>query len=198
MARIFSFTPGRDRGAGRLAGDVLRHQRRRRARLQHPGHRGQHDGHPGLGQPGLAHVQGPRDVSAGLQRVLRLGPPPDGREGGGDADGRHDLRCAEPARRTTRSRSRARAATCSCSPTSTPRPWCWASGALFGMLQGFSRASLIVMPAWFDYYRMLTAHGVLMALVFTTFFITGLFTYSHLPHHPAGALDSPGLGRATA
>jgi len=50
-------------------------------------------------------------------------------------------------------------------------------GALFGMLQGFSRANLIVMPAWFDYYRMLTAHGVLMALVFTTFFITGLFTY---------------------
>ena len=51
-------------------------------------------------------------------------------------------------------------------------------GALFGMLQGFSRANWIVMPPWFDYYRMLTAHGVLMALVFTTFFITGLFTYA--------------------
>jgi cytochrome c oxidase subunit 1 len=51
-------------------------------------------------------------------------------------------------------------------------------GALFGVLQGFSRANLIVMPAWFDYYRMLTAHGVLMALVFTTFFITGLLTYA--------------------
>jgi cytochrome c oxidase subunit I len=50
-------------------------------------------------------------------------------------------------------------------------------GALFGMLQDFSRAGWIVMPAWFDYYRMLTAHGVLMALVFTTFFISGLFTY---------------------
>ncbi|HTW85549.1 MAG TPA: cbb3-type cytochrome c oxidase subunit I [Candidatus Sulfotelmatobacter sp.] len=50
-------------------------------------------------------------------------------------------------------------------------------GALFGLLQGFTRANWIVMPAWFDYYRMLTAHGVLMALVFTTFFITGLFTY---------------------
>lgn len=47
-------------------------------------------------------------------------------------------------------------------------------GALFGMSQGFSRANLITMPATFDYYRMLTAHGVLMALVFTTFFITGL------------------------
>ena len=51
-------------------------------------------------------------------------------------------------------------------------------GALFGMLQGFSRANLIVMPPAFDYYRMLTAHGVLMALVFTTFFITGLFTFA--------------------
>jgi len=51
-------------------------------------------------------------------------------------------------------------------------------GALFGMLQGFSRANWIVMPSWFDYYRMLTAHGVLMALVFTTFFITGLITYA--------------------
>jgi len=47
-------------------------------------------------------------------------------------------------------------------------------GAIFGLLQGFSRAGAIEMPAWFDYYRMLTAHGVLMALVFTTFFITGL------------------------
>ncbi|HXP92568.1 MAG TPA: cbb3-type cytochrome c oxidase subunit I, partial [Candidatus Binatia bacterium] len=51
-------------------------------------------------------------------------------------------------------------------------------GALFGLLQGFSRANFIVMPPWFDYYRMLTAHGVLMALVFTTFFITGLMTFS--------------------
>jgi cytochrome c oxidase subunit 1 len=51
-------------------------------------------------------------------------------------------------------------------------------GALFGMLQGLSRASVITMPDWFDYYRMLTAHGVLMALVFTTFFICGYFTYS--------------------
>lgn len=51
-------------------------------------------------------------------------------------------------------------------------------GALFGLLQGFSRANWLVMPPWFDYYRMLTAHGVLMALVFTTFFITGLLTYA--------------------
>jgi cytochrome c oxidase subunit 1 len=53
-----------------------------------------------------------------------------------------------------------------------------ALGAFFGVLQGFSRANFIVMPASFDYYRTLTAHGVLMALVFTTFFITGLFTFA--------------------
>ncbi|HUA09376.1 MAG TPA: cbb3-type cytochrome c oxidase subunit I [Candidatus Acidoferrales bacterium] len=47
-------------------------------------------------------------------------------------------------------------------------------GAVFGVLQGLSRAGAIGVPVWFDYYRMLTAHGVLMALVFTTFFITGL------------------------
>jgi cytochrome c oxidase subunit 1 len=51
-------------------------------------------------------------------------------------------------------------------------------GAFFGLLQGFSRANFIVIPAWFDYYRILTAHGVLMALVFTTFFITGLLTFA--------------------
>jgi cytochrome c oxidase subunit 1 len=34
------------------------------------------------------------------------------------------------------------------------------------------------MPAAFDYYRVLTAHGVLMALVFTTFFITGLLSFA--------------------
>jgi len=53
-----------------------------------------------------------------------------------------------------------------------------ALGSLFGVLQGFSRANFITMPPMFDYYRMLTAHGVLMALVFTTFFITGLCTYA--------------------
>jgi len=51
-------------------------------------------------------------------------------------------------------------------------------GALFGLLQAYSRADLVSAPAWFDYYRMLTVHGVLMALVFTTFFITGIALFS--------------------
>ena len=57
-------------------------------------------------------------------------------------------------------------------------------GAIFGLLQAFSRANWFVAPAWFDYYRMLTAHGVLMAIVFTTFFICGLatlLTYRAIP-----------------
>ncbi len=49
-------------------------------------------------------------------------------------------------------------------------------GTFFGVLQSLSHANAIQMPPWFDYYRMLTAHGVLLALVFTTFFITGLST----------------------
>ena len=49
-----------------------------------------------------------------------------------------------------------------------------ALGAVFGVLQGFSRAKALELPSWFDYYRILTMHGILMALVFTFFFITGL------------------------
>ena len=57
-------------------------------------------------------------------------------------------------------------------------------GACFGVIQGFARTSAFSLPAWFDYYRVLTMHGVLMALVFTTFFITGLglfVTYRSIP-----------------
>jgi cytochrome c oxidase subunit 1 len=58
-------------------------------------------------------------------------------------------------------------------------------GAFFGLLQVLSRADALNAPPWFDYYRMLTAHGVLMAIVFTTFYITGLatyITYRSVPH----------------
>jgi cytochrome c oxidase subunit 1 len=59
-----------------------------------------------------------------------------------------------------------------------------ALGAVFGVFQGFARAGAFGAPAWFDYYRVLTLHGVLMALVFTTLFITGLSlfaTYRAIP-----------------
>ena len=59
-----------------------------------------------------------------------------------------------------------------------------ALGAIFGVFQGFARTGAFGAPGWFDYYRVLTLHGVLMALVFTTFFITGLslfVTYRAIP-----------------
>ena len=70
-------------------------------------------------------------------------------------------------------------------------------GAIFGLLQSFSRARWASAPQWFDYYRMLTAHGVLMALVFTTFFICGLATfatYRSIPRRRSPALGWTALG----
>lgn len=49
-----------------------------------------------------------------------------------------------------------------------------ALGASLGLVQLGSRSGDITVPPWLGYYRILTLHGVLMALVFTTFFITGL------------------------
>jgi cytochrome c oxidase subunit 1 len=52
-------------------------------------------------------------------------------------------------------------------------------GGLLGMVQALHRTGYFrgfVSNA--DYYTLLTAHGVLMALVFTTFFIVGLFTWA--------------------
>jgi len=64
-------------------------------------------------------------------------------------------------------------------------------GASFGLLQALSRAQWAAAPAWFDYYRLLTAHGVLNAIVFTTFFICGLatlLTYRAIPRERSLAL----------
>ena len=69
-------------------------------------------------------------------------------------------------------------------------------GALFGLLQSFSRAGILVMPHSFDYYRMLTAHGVLMAIIFTTFFICGLSlfgVYRTMPRERSLALGWSGF-----
>jgi cytochrome c oxidase subunit 1 len=72
-----------------------------------------------------------------------------------------------------------------------------ALGAVFGVFQGFARAGAFGAPAWFDYYRLLTMHGVLMALVFTTFFITGLslfVTYRAIPRDRSLAVGWFGWG----
>jgi cytochrome c oxidase subunit 1 len=52
-------------------------------------------------------------------------------------------------------------------------------GGLFGLIQALHRTNVFrgfVSSA--DYYTVLTAHGVLLALVFTTFSIVGLFTWA--------------------
>ena len=46
-------------------------------------------------------------------------------------------------------------------------------GAIFGMLQAMVRSGALAVPTTPSYYQFLTAHGILMALVFTTFFILG-------------------------
>lgn len=48
-------------------------------------------------------------------------------------------------------------------------------GTLAGLLQVFIRNDRLTLPAWLDYYQILTAHGVLLALIFTTFFIFAFF-----------------------
>lgn len=46
-------------------------------------------------------------------------------------------------------------------------------GTFCGLLQVFVRNNALILPQWLDYYQVLTAHGVLLALVFTTYFIFG-------------------------
>lgn len=48
-------------------------------------------------------------------------------------------------------------------------------GTLMGLLQVFIRNDKLELPAWLDYYQILTAHGVLLALIYTTFFIFAFF-----------------------
>ena len=51
-------------------------------------------------------------------------------------------------------------------------------GTSFGLMQVYTRAGATGAQAFIDYYRLLTAHGVLLAIVFTTFFISALATYA--------------------
>ncbi|QGN06972.1 b(o/a)3-type cytochrome-c oxidase subunit 1 [Halorhabdus sp. CBA1104] len=53
-----------------------------------------------------------------------------------------------------------------------------AIGGLFGLIQALHRTGVFRgLINSTDYYTVLTGHGVLLALVFTTFFIAGLFTW---------------------
>lgn len=62
-------------------------------------------------------------------------------------------------------------------------------GGLLGLLQGLERAGLIQLPHWFNYYQVLTAHGILLVIVLTMFFTIGYF-YSGLSHTLGGLLPN--------
>jgi len=48
-------------------------------------------------------------------------------------------------------------------------------GGIAGLLQSLEHSGRVPIPFGLGYYQLLTAHGILMALVFTTFFILGFF-----------------------
>lgn len=68
-------------------------------------------------------------------------------------------------------------------------------GGFAGVLQGLVRGGMLTLPAGIGYYQLLTAHGVLMALIFTTYFIIG-FLFSGVSKTLGGQL-LPGV-RKTA
>ena len=48
-------------------------------------------------------------------------------------------------------------------------------GGVLGLIQGLERAGLLQLPAWLNYYEVLTGHGVLLVLIFTATFVVGYF-----------------------
>ncbi|SDD31753.1 cytochrome c oxidase subunit 1 [Paenibacillus sp. UNCCL117] len=60
-------------------------------------------------------------------------------------------------------------------------------GGVAGVLQGLVRGGMVTLPMGIGYYQLLTAHGVLMALIFTTYFIIG-FIYSGVARTLGGRL----------
>lgn len=60
-------------------------------------------------------------------------------------------------------------------------------GIIAGLLQALQRTGYINLPSNVGYYQLLTAHGVSLALIFTTFFIIG-FLYSGLAKTLGGEL----------
>lgn len=60
-------------------------------------------------------------------------------------------------------------------------------GGVFGLLQVLERGGVLEVPLGFNYYQVLTAHGLLMVVVFTAFFTIGYF-YAALSHTLGGLL----------
>jgi cytochrome c oxidase subunit 1 len=53
-----------------------------------------------------------------------------------------------------------------------------AIGAFFGLIQALHRTNVLRVISSTDYYTVLTGHGVLLALIFTIFFLCGVFTWA--------------------
>ncbi|MCW2949378.1 MAG: heme/copper-type cytochrome/quinol oxidase, subunit 1, partial [Thermoleophilia bacterium] len=68
-------------------------------------------------------------------------------------------------------------------------------GGVAGLLQALEHSGRVAMPLGLGYYQLLTAHGILMALVFTTFFILGFF-YSGIALTLDGELSVAARGLA--
>lgn len=66
-------------------------------------------------------------------------------------------------------------------------------GAVAGLLQGLQRTGFITLPTPIGYYQLLTAHGVALALIFTTFFIIG-YLYSGMAKTLGGKLNPTARG----
>lgn len=62
-------------------------------------------------------------------------------------------------------------------------------GGFLGLFQGLEKAGLLQLPSWFNYYQVLTAHGLLLVLVFTALFLVGYF-YAGLSHTLGGLIPS--------
>lgn len=60
-------------------------------------------------------------------------------------------------------------------------------GGSMGLFQGLNRAGFLELPSWLNYYQVLTAHGILLVVVLSTFFTIGYF-YAGLSHTLGGLL----------
>lgn len=60
-------------------------------------------------------------------------------------------------------------------------------GGLFGLLQALNRGGLLELPSWLNYYKVLTAHGVILVVVLMAFFTIGYF-YAGMSYTLGGLL----------
>lgn len=60
-------------------------------------------------------------------------------------------------------------------------------GGLMGLMQGLNRAGVFELPSWLNYYQILTAHGLLLVVVMSSFITIGYF-YAGLSHTLGGLL----------